>query len=152
MRRPPSGKLSSKPPVSARPDRFQRLAGPATASGTVRPANHHQSGGRGQASPTHRAGPSQPASNESAPSSSIRSSGCASKAPVMTPSTRISDLPTIEQRATAPRLRQLLREAAAHGPPPASVAAPYLAQEVPLLDRKSTRLNSSHGSISYDVF
>jgi hypothetical protein len=51
----------------------------------------------------------------------------------MTTSTRISDLPTVEQRATAARLRQLLREAGAHGPPPASVAAPYLAKEVPLL-------------------
>ena len=50
----------------------------------------------------------------------------------MTTSTRISDLPTVEQRATATRLRQLLREAGAHGPPPASVAA-YLAKEVPLL-------------------
>jgi hypothetical protein len=54
----------------------------------------------------------------------------------MTTSTRTSDLPTVEQRATATRLRQLLREAGAHGPPPASVAAPHLAKEVPLLSSR----------------
>jgi len=54
----------------------------------------------------------------------------------MTTSTRTSDLPTVEQRATATRLRQLLQEASAHGPPPSAVVAPHLAEEVPLLSSR----------------
>jgi len=57
----------------------------------------------------------------------------------MTTSTNTNDLPNVEQRATATRLRQLLQEAEAQGPPPAPTAADSLHAQVPLLPSQVLR-------------
>jgi hypothetical protein len=57
----------------------------------------------------------------------------------MTTSTNTYDLPNVEQRATATRLRQLLRDAEAQGPLPMSAAAESLHEQVPLLSSRALR-------------
>jgi hypothetical protein len=57
----------------------------------------------------------------------------------MTTSTNTYDLPNVEQRATATRLRQLLRDAEAQGPPPKSAAVESLHEQVPLLPSGALR-------------
>src|SRR6266511_4316785 len=57
----------------------------------------------------------------------------------MTTSTNTNDLPNVEQRATATRLRQLLQEAEAQGPPPAPAAADSLHAQIPLLPSQVLR-------------
>jgi hypothetical protein len=57
----------------------------------------------------------------------------------MTTSTNIYDLPNVEQRATAARLRQLLRDAEAQGPAPMSAAAGSLHEQVQLLPSGALR-------------
>jgi hypothetical protein len=60
-----------------------------------------------------------------------------SKEPLVTASRHISDLPTVEQRATAIGLRQLLRRLGAHGPPPVPATATSLPEQIPLLPSRT---------------
>src|SRR5690606_41885586 len=74
------------------------------------------------------------------------------------PTRRSSDLESgarsddVRAGSTVPRVRAGGEQGLCHAGPPCGAPAPGVQQHSPALDRKSTRLNSSHVKISYAVF